>query len=176
MSINTLLVDNADKSWSNLFVNSMTIYKDLEVRGNFTHSGNIDHDGDIQHTGDVLIDGELVMTNQNNNNANGYSINVVGDYKIHTDGQLEAKRLLIDPNNPFSVTLDKFEEFTGTLTMGGPFNDIVTPYYALKFGHGGEYFVILEIKGILQQGFNGNTTFIRSQNRLVGEISPDIWL
>ena len=33
MSINTLLVDNADKSWSNLYVNSIKVYKKLTVCG-----------------------------------------------------------------------------------------------------------------------------------------------
>ena len=33
MSINTLLVDNADKSWSNLYINSLKIYKKLTVCG-----------------------------------------------------------------------------------------------------------------------------------------------
>ena len=35
LSVSSLTYDDPDKSWSNLYVNSVTVYNDLEVRGNF---------------------------------------------------------------------------------------------------------------------------------------------
>ena len=122
----------------------------------------------------MIVDGELQMSNSNNTNPDNYSINVVGNYKIHTDGQLEGQRLLLDPANPTAVPLDKFEEYTGQLTMGGPFADIPTDYYAAKFGTSGEYFVILEVKDVLLQAYNLSSTWIRSQNTLPSAIVPTI--
>jgi hypothetical protein len=42
MSINSLLVDNSDKSWSNLYVNSLTSYNDVTVKGKLKLEGVLD--------------------------------------------------------------------------------------------------------------------------------------
>lgn len=59
MSVSSLLADNSDKSWSNLFINSLTIYNDLTVNGNTNHAGNLVIAGNLDVTQDVEIFGGL---------------------------------------------------------------------------------------------------------------------
>jgi len=86
MSINTLTVDNPDKSWANLYVNSMTVYNDLEVRGNITNTGSVS--GDVTHEDNVLIKGKLTL-DSSNNPAND-AIQIIGGKEIQTDGIIVA--------------------------------------------------------------------------------------
>ena len=84
MSINTLTVDNPDKSWANLYVNSMTVYNDLEVRGNITNTGSVS--GDVTHEDNVLIKGKLTL--DNSNNLANEAIEITGAKDLKTDGDI----------------------------------------------------------------------------------------
>ena len=82
MSINTLTVDNPDKSWANLYVNSMTVYNDLEVRGNITNTGSVS--GDVIHEDNVVIKGKLTL--DGSNNPDNDALRIIGLKEIRTDG------------------------------------------------------------------------------------------
>lgn len=48
MSVSSLLADNSDKSWSNLFINSLKVYNDLTVCGNILVEGDAEFVGNVQ--------------------------------------------------------------------------------------------------------------------------------
>ena len=47
MSINSLLVGNSDKSWSNLYVNCLTSYNDVTVKGQLKLEGPVTPPGNV---------------------------------------------------------------------------------------------------------------------------------
>ena len=86
MSVSSLTYDDPDKSWSNLYVNSVTVYNDLDVRGNIT--------GTTNYEGDVTIKGKLILDNTNNNDVNAIEITggktLLSDGVIRTTNELEV--------------------------------------------------------------------------------------
>ena len=78
MSVNSLLYQSEDKSWANLFVNSVvtkaletsdlvardtTIGGDLDVTGTTT-TNDLSVGGNAEVTGDLRVDGELILSRQ----------------------------------------------------------------------------------------------------------------
>ena len=55
MSVNSLLNDDSSKGWSNLYVNSLTTYKGIRVKGNINVEGLIFDNNGIPVSGDPFI-------------------------------------------------------------------------------------------------------------------------
>ena len=81
MSINSLLTNPGSKPWADLYVDSLTCYSGLTVNGDVTHNGG------AYYQGDVVIDGALQLSNANN--STDTAMEIIGDYKLKTAGQIQ---------------------------------------------------------------------------------------